>query len=577
MALVIPDKALEQHSIALGKTGAGKSSATRVLVEHLLDKKSRVVVVTPKADWWGLKLAANGKHAGYPVPVFGGAHADLPLSHLSGKTIAELLGTGDRSAILQMREFTPKELATFWNDFASTLYRVVRGKLYLVIDEVHNFAPKGKVEGEATKMLHWSNKLASEARGLGITLIAASQRPAKVHNDFLTSCETLIAMRLTTHWDRAAIVEWIKGCGDDDAGKQVLNSLAQMKRGDAWVWSPEIEFGPERVHFPMFKTYDSFRPQTAEDSEILKGWADVNLDEFKKKLEYVVKEAEANDPVKLKARIRELESQKALHQSLPRVVDDKAIARAVAAETQRCMKQISGLTGHVSSLISAGRRVTKELGDLTGRCSKIFDVEIPKINPSTPPKGEHVDTTVVDDILTTNRGRKRLLPPVVDELVQSRTDLDGPERKILKAMSELLAIGRDNAPKNMIAGWAGYSPKGGGFNNPLSRLRRKGLVEEYRLTAEGKAAIGLYPAPDQDEINRRIRAICDGPEQKILDQVIALQGGEISKEDLAAAAGYEAGGGGFNNPLGRLHTKGFVEYPAKGKIRAADWLFLDRS
>src|SRR5690348_556988 len=96
---LLPKAVFEQHIIALGKTGAGKSSAIRGIVETLLDQGKRVIVVTPKADWYGIKLSADGKNAGYPIPVFGGQHQDLPLNHLSGKTMAELLGTGDRSAI----------------------------------------------------------------------------------------------------------------------------------------------------------------------------------------------------------------------------------------------------------------------------------------------------------------------------------------------------------------------------------------------------------------------------------------------------------------------------------------------
>jgi hypothetical protein len=57
-----------------------------------------------------------------------------------------------------------------------------------------------------------------------------------------------------------------------------------MERGEGWVWSPEIGFGPERVKFPMFKTYDSFRPQTVEDTKNLKGWAEVDLEDVRAKL-----------------------------------------------------------------------------------------------------------------------------------------------------------------------------------------------------------------------------------------------------------------------------------------------------
>jgi DNA helicase HerA-like ATPase len=88
------------------------------------------------------------------------------------------------------------------------------GELYLVVDEFHNFAPKtilykGKKDDEETASpmlaLHWANRLLSEGRGLGIVSLNASQRPQKVHNDSLTSHETLIAMRVIHKADRDAI------------------------------------------------------------------------------------------------------------------------------------------------------------------------------------------------------------------------------------------------------------------------------------------------------------------------------------------------------------------------------------
>jgi hypothetical protein len=101
---------------------------------------------------------------------------------------------------------------------------------------------------------------------MGLTLLADSQRPQKVHNDLLTSCETLIACRMIHSSDRAAVEEWIDGCADPALGKQVIRELASMKKPDSWVWSPEIDFGPQRVEWPLFSTFDSFKPQEAASS-----------------------------------------------------------------------------------------------------------------------------------------------------------------------------------------------------------------------------------------------------------------------------------------------------------------------
>jgi hypothetical protein len=104
-------------------------------------------------------------------------------------------------------------------------------------------------------------------------MLFASQRPQKVHNDTLTSAETLIAMRVLHPSIAAPCRTGSRAAAISSSAPRCSNSLAQMDRGEGWVWSPEIGFGPERVKFPMFKTYDSFRPQTAEDGEALKGWA----------------------------------------------------------------------------------------------------------------------------------------------------------------------------------------------------------------------------------------------------------------------------------------------------------------
>lgn len=310
MKPLIPAAALTQHIIVLGKTGAGKSSAVRgEFIEPLLSDNQPVCIIDPKGDWWGLKSSADGKKAGYAIVIFGGDHADVPINEHSGEHVAELFATGNRSMIVDLSQFMVGERTRFFMRFASALYRKNRGRKWLVMDECHNLAPQGKVlDPDSGKALHWANKLASEGRGKGITIIGASQRPQKVHKDFITSMETLVAMRVIHNLDRDAIKAWIDGCADKALGKQVLDELANMVRGEAWVWSPEINFGPEKIKFPMFTTYDSFKPQDA-DAGKLAGWASVNLDDVREQLATVVAEAEANDPARLRKRVAELENQ----------------------------------------------------------------------------------------------------------------------------------------------------------------------------------------------------------------------------------------------------------------------------
>lgn len=218
MKLCFPEKILSQHAVVLGKTGAGKSSKLRHIVEHLLAQGKRVCIVDPKGDWWGLKKDADGIRPGIKNLIafgdFKEAKAqDVPINAQSGKHIAELITSGNRPCIIGFRGRMPGALVKFWLDFAPTLFNAQSGELYLVIDEVHNFAPKGKIlDPEAGRCIHWTNRLMSEGRGLGLVCFIASQRPQKVHNDTLTCCETLIAARVIHKADRNAVKDWIEGC-----------------------------------------------------------------------------------------------------------------------------------------------------------------------------------------------------------------------------------------------------------------------------------------------------------------------------------------------------------------------------
>jgi DNA helicase HerA-like ATPase len=100
--LTLPEAVLSQHMAVLGKTRSGKSSVMRLFVEHLLDRKERVCVIDPKGDWHGLRASADGKSAGYPVVIFGGAKADVPLNAHAGASVAELVSTGNRPCVIDL-------------------------------------------------------------------------------------------------------------------------------------------------------------------------------------------------------------------------------------------------------------------------------------------------------------------------------------------------------------------------------------------------------------------------------------------------------------------------------------------
>lgn len=587
MKLPLPEAVFDQHIIVLGKTRSGKSSAMRVMVEHLLDAGKPVCVVDPKGDWWGLK-GSESSRASYPVIIFGGEHADVPINSHSGASIAELVSTGNRSAIVDLGGWMPGERTTFWIEFASTYFRTHKGRHHLVIDEVHNFCPKGKImDPNAGKMLHWANRLASEGLGKGIALLAASQRPQKVHNDFLTSCETLVAMRVIHKADRDALKDWVDACGDPDKGKEVLNTVAANKRGEAWVYSPECGFGPEKIQFPMFWTYDSFRPRPESDTKKIT-WADVDLNDVKTKLANVVKDAEAKDPVKLQARIRELEKALSARDTSKHQPSSKTPPAVKVAESE--IRRV--LRDQVEPWRLLAQNLRRRLVQAQDLIAKGYEtIQVWGEIPDYPKDG--LDTKKVQAQLTEPNFRQkpvqnsRPVPPSARYLPGDMPNiihhpLPSPQMKILVALLELESIGSNQPSKEQTAAWAGYSPESGGFNNPMGRLKAEGLVTYPQhgyvaLTPQGRGVGGgSMPRPDQEEVQRRVLAHCSGPERRILSALLENAGqGEMSAEDLADKAGYEFSSGGYNNPKGRLRTKGLIQYPSPGRIRASDWLFFE--
>jgi hypothetical protein len=629
VSFLLPSAVFDQHIILLGKTRSGKSSVMRLMIEHLLEKGEPICIVDPKGDWWGLKASATGKQAGFPVVIFGGEHGDVPLNSRSGAAVAELTAIGNRPCIIDLGGWMPGARTEFWIDFASKFFILHRGRRWLAVDEIHNFCPKGKLmDPQAAKMLHWSNRLASEGLGKGISLIAASQRPQKVHNDFLTSCETLCAMRVIHKADRDALNDWIEGCGDVEIGDaeaiklckketdhaqvgetgfcrcrkrmHVVESLASMKRGEAWVWSPEAGFGPKRIQFPMFSTYDSFKPQKAVGSVKLKGWADVDLAEVTKKLEVAVKEAEANDPKKLQAKIRELQAAliKADKQKLPPIVNEKLtrpvkasaaeIRRVLQAEVEPWKKFGQDIRRRLVNTTQLLKEIGKACGDLANKTAMPSPHEpipdYPVLHPDfkilKAEVVDHGDQHVHHGTIATHRTETRPHPaqhgqartaPAVDSGTWHGEDLPQGQKEVLIAIARY----QEGVERNQLTVLTGY--KRSTRDAYIARLKPKGLIEirgdRITATEAGITALGTDHTPQPatgEELQQYWMSELPTGEKKILEILIAEHGRPVEREKLDEQGFARSSRDAY---LSRLAAKRLVEPIGRGQVRASPALF----
>lgn len=537
-SMTIPIELLDQHLIALGKTGAGKSYALRDLIELLLDNKRRVCIIDPKGDHWGIRSSPNGKKAGYPVVLFGDFKEELadviPINSRVGKEIAELVATGNRPCVIGFRGWMPNDRTKFWIDFASTLFNLNKSPLWLPIDEVHNFCPKGKIlDPEVGKSIHWTNRLASEGRGYGIRLLMASQRPQKVHNDTLTSAETLVAMRVIHAADRTAVKEWIDGCGDPERGKIVINSLAGMKRGEAYVWSPEINFF-ERLTFPKIKTFDSYKAPEEGKHEYIQGWAQVNLEEVKKKLARVIEEAKENDPAELKKRIRELERER---RSIPSgKIDEGVVKRAAIRAKEEAVREYSQ---HIKKLETL---IRKQQSSMKHAAEMLIDVgvELPKIVIPEPKLSESATITHHQPvpISSIREQRQPMSARNAGQYGDSDVKLIRGEKLMLAAVVKWRETG---ITSTMMRVQAGIKHKET-LRQYTVRLKGAGFIEQvgnlYYPTDQGISFNGGAPEPPRDtqEVMAMWMHHFNAGARRML-QYLVDEGGEFrTSEDVMTAA-----------------------------------------
>lgn len=267
MNFPIPDAALAQHQAVLGKTGAGKTVTVKGIVENRIEvENARVCIFDPvKSDYWGLTSSADGKSAGLPFSILGGPHGHLPIHPSAGAAIGELVARGELPlSIIDMADFPAGGLQTFFIAFAEALLKHMRGVLYLVIDEAHEFAPKERAGlGNESMSIHYAKKLATAGRSKGIRLIVATQRVQALHNAVLGSCDTLIAQRITAPADQEPVIKWLKANASKDVVDQVSASLSSLPTGTGWIVSGEAKVF-ERVTFPMIRTFDNSKTPTKD-------------------------------------------------------------------------------------------------------------------------------------------------------------------------------------------------------------------------------------------------------------------------------------------------------------------------
>lgn len=564
--LHLPLQAVTETFAILAKRGAGKTYTANVLAEEMIGAGAQVVILDPLDAWWGLRSSANGQGEGLPVYVFGGEHGDLPLEAGAGELIADVVVDHGASVICSLRHLSKTKQRQFVTDFCERLYHRKgepehRTPLHVFIDEADAFVPQ-RVMADVARTVGAVDDIVRRGRsaGLGVTLI--SQRAAVVNKDVLTQCEVLIALRTISPQDRKALDAWVEAHDAHDQRQTFMETLASLEIGEAWVWSPGWLDVFERVRIRKRHTFDSSStPKAGEKAVAPAARRDVDLDALRGRMTEVIERAEATDPRKLRARVRELEKQLAQLPAVAEVHVEQVEVPALSPEDHILLERLRSVVDTSGTVVvDALTEMVKVLSRLASLVAsgQVAQVGTPLTTAPAP---------------ATPRRAAAATPMPVAVQVNGAASLSKAERAILTVLVQY-PQGRTKTQLGLLAG---YSPKGGGFNNALGRLRSHGLItgagQEPIAAVDGAAeALGEFePLPRGQALLDYWLAKLSKAERAVLTTLYVSHPQAMTKAELGEATGYEPSGGGFNNALGKLRTLELAEGYAQ--IKAAEVFF----
>lgn len=554
--------ALLNHVAILGKTGSGKTSTAKLLVEQVVDDGARVCILDPvKSDWWGLISSADGKRPGLPFQILGGPRGHVPLHSSAGRAVGELVGSGKLPlSIVDMADFEPGGLQRFFVDFAGALMKSARGVVYLVIEEAHEFAPKERSGiGAENLSIHWAKKLATAGRSKGVRLVVATQRTQALHNAVLGSCETLITHRLTAPADQAPVVKWLRANTDKPTATKVEESLSSLKTGTGWVCSGE-EQAFERVRFDKFRTFDNSKTPDGDAGDSAIKTAAVDVEALRTLIGDAVKDAEENDPKKLKAQIAELKRAAATAPAgpAPEEIESReriAYARGWADKARAAREAFAALVERQCQESLALRDVVH---DLATKHHAEYAAAIGALQDPPPAHGQAI---VPPPGIVRQPTSKP--PQVFDRSAAGTAKPVGPERRPLQVLVDRYPAGFTEA---QWATLAGMKRSGGTWSTYKSRLKQADLIEPrdglWFATGDAVASIGR-DIPHQDPISMWKNALGAGP-ARIIDALAPRGASPTARSELAELVNMAEGGGTFSTYLSKLKSNGVIEKVGDG-------------
>lgn len=366
-----------------------------------------------------------------------------------------------------------------------------------------------------------------------------------------------------------------------------------MPRTDGWIWSPESGFGPKRITFPMFTTFDSFAPPQLQKRVSNKGWATVDLTAVTEKLAQVIEEEKANDPKALKAELIKARAELKKLQAAPAPkaeIKTKTVERFVLKDGQ-----IDKLNTTVDRL----QKVLVTSGELYQKAIDLRDGLAVAIKQTTQPVAVAPNISRAAAFIPKPTPAMQKPAPVIHKTAKVITDdADGDDDfELDEDEGEGDEIGGQigkGAMRRVMIALAQYHPaevnarklgvlarikKGGStWRRVMAEARKSAWVsdgaEGLSITAEGLNALGKYkPLPTGAGLQAYWRKkFGDSTYGHVFQILLNAYPQSVDKAAMAEATGKQAGGSTMRRVLAKLRA---LELCEKKGLRANSELFAE--
>lgn len=578
--LSLPDDACTQTFAFIARKGAGKTYGASKLAELLMAQNDQVVILDTVGNWYGLRIAADGKGKGFDIPVFGGLRGDIPLQSTAGGLVADVAVDTGRSMIIDISQFSLSERKRFATAFGEQLWKRKKAQthpipLMLMIEESQLIIPQFSGRNDA-HMVGIYEEIIRLGRNYGIGCTMISQRPQSVNKEVLNQTECLFVLQVNGAQERKALKDWIVHQG---MATDLLDELPSLARGMAYVWSPQWLGVLKKVLIAEKVTFDASSTPKTGGKTIRRNPAPLDLKEIEAQMAATIEQNKANDPIELRKKIHALENEVKKWKLMPTpMAAIKEVPAMTDAERKRLDVFINGCAEAEESkkeLVATQVSLTSVIIKLIGEAQYFKNLLSSKL--STSPSRAAVPFSA----RPVAPAKSRMASPLKESQIQNGV-VSRVGHKILGALAEMETLGANKPDREIVALLAGYTNLlSKGFVNAVCELRTGGYVnypnsETIAFTEAGRGIATFPDAPmSSEEIQRRVCDLIGGKASEILRPLIASYPDSMERSVVAAEAGYtNLLSKGFVNAVSRLRTLGFVDYPDSKTIIATDILFL---